>query len=234
MFDIAREAGVSRQSVYRYAGNKSEIIRLIKGEKAIPEENRLDMQHRILVAASRIMARHGYDHTSMAEVAKEAGCSKGAVYWHFPEKQELLLSLVSYRMTDLIAMIPDMFEKAVCEKHPLTGLTEFWKQQLERFQSDDGDEARLWLEFFIHTRTEEVKRRIQESLEPLYTRLAIDIHQLKKDGKLAPALDPEETAAMIIHLLNGIIVEGASGWKTDNPDKRATQMARMLWNGIAP
>jgi AcrR family transcriptional regulator len=44
----------------------------------------------ILDAALRVWARHGFDGTSVAEVAREAGLTKGTLYLYFPSKQALL------------------------------------------------------------------------------------------------------------------------------------------------
>jgi AcrR family transcriptional regulator len=44
----------------------------------------------ILDAALRVWARRGFDGTSVAEVAREAGLTKGTLYLYFPSKQALL------------------------------------------------------------------------------------------------------------------------------------------------
>ncbi|MER3460463.1 MAG: TetR family transcriptional regulator, partial [candidate division GAL15 bacterium] len=49
---------------------------------------------RILEAARRVFARSGYHGTLMDQVAQEAGLSKGALYVHFPSKEELFLALL--------------------------------------------------------------------------------------------------------------------------------------------
>ncbi|MCS7172898.1 MAG: TetR/AcrR family transcriptional regulator [Armatimonadetes bacterium] len=49
---------------------------------------------RILEAARRVFARKGYHGTLMEDVAREAGLSKGALYFHFSSKEDLFLSLV--------------------------------------------------------------------------------------------------------------------------------------------
>lgn len=41
---------------------------------------------RLLDATARLVARYGYDKTSVEEIAREAGVSKGAVYLHWPSK----------------------------------------------------------------------------------------------------------------------------------------------------
>lgn len=42
-------------------------------------------------AAYRLIAKHGYDATSMNMIAKKANISKGALYHHFESKEQLLV-----------------------------------------------------------------------------------------------------------------------------------------------
>lgn len=48
----------------------------------------------LLDAALALFTEKGYAHTSVAEIARKAGVSKGAVYLYFPSKQAILEGLV--------------------------------------------------------------------------------------------------------------------------------------------
>src|SRR5213082_1126530 len=52
----------------------------------------------LLAAALRVFARRGYREAGVDEIAAEAGYSKGALYWHFSGKQELLVALIDERI----------------------------------------------------------------------------------------------------------------------------------------
>jgi AcrR family transcriptional regulator len=52
----------------------------------------------LLTAALRVFARRGYAQAGVDEIAAEAGYSKGALYWHFSGKEELLLALLDERI----------------------------------------------------------------------------------------------------------------------------------------
>src|SRR3954451_7277165 len=52
----------------------------------------------LLTAALRVFARRGYRDAGVDEIAAEAGYSKGALYWHFAGKEELLLALLEERV----------------------------------------------------------------------------------------------------------------------------------------
>src|SRR5438445_2868560 len=63
----------------------------------------------LLVAALRVFARRGYREAGVDEIAAEAGYSKGALYWHFSGKEELLQTLLEERidrpMRDMVALL---------------------------------------------------------------------------------------------------------------------------------
>ncbi len=49
---------------------------------------------RILDAAQGLILHYGYDKTTVSDIAREAGISKGAIYLHFNSKEELLEALI--------------------------------------------------------------------------------------------------------------------------------------------
>ncbi len=57
-----------------------------------------DKRDRILTAAERIFARHGFFAAKVSDVAKEAGVADGTIYLYFKSKDELLISLFERRM----------------------------------------------------------------------------------------------------------------------------------------
>ena len=59
----------------------------------IAEETRAARQGQIVAAALACFARTGYHATTMADVAAQAGVSKGTPYLYFDSKQALFLAL---------------------------------------------------------------------------------------------------------------------------------------------
>ncbi len=53
-----------------------------------------DTKKRILETALELFAQSGYMGTSMSDIAKELGITKGALYKHYTSKQEILDSIV--------------------------------------------------------------------------------------------------------------------------------------------
>lgn len=53
-----------------------------------------DTRERILEAALETFARQGYHQTKVADIVDSSRTSKGAVYFHFPSKEDIFLGLV--------------------------------------------------------------------------------------------------------------------------------------------
>lgn len=55
-------------------------------------------QDAILTAAEKLFVKFGYDKTSVADIAKQAGISKGAIYLNFKSKDALFETLLMTKM----------------------------------------------------------------------------------------------------------------------------------------
>ncbi|SIS80798.1 TetR/AcrR family transcriptional regulator [Salimicrobium salexigens] len=75
----------------------------------------------IMQAAIKLFAKKGFTSTSVQEIAKNAGISKGAFYLHFSSKDELLFALFDYYYNQMKAKVdacvnePDPREKFVSQ-----------------------------------------------------------------------------------------------------------------------
>lgn len=88
--DVARLAKVSWPTARRHLGSDDALQALVA--RSTPFDPK-DTRARLLTAAARVIARAGYERTSLDDVALEAGLTKGAVYWHFDTKHALLVAL---------------------------------------------------------------------------------------------------------------------------------------------
>ena len=60
---------------------------------------------RILEVAAAALARDGYAGTSLNEVIRESGLTKGAFYFHFPSKEALALAAFRHKQQQLVAAV---------------------------------------------------------------------------------------------------------------------------------
>jgi TetR/AcrR family acrAB operon transcriptional repressor len=65
----------------------------------------LETRTRILDAAERVFSRRGVSRTSLDDVARAAGVTRGAIYWHFKDKADLfgaMLGRVALPMEEML------------------------------------------------------------------------------------------------------------------------------------
>lgn len=60
-----------------------------------------DTRTRIQDVALRLFNEHGYEATSLREIADEIGVTKAALYYHFKTKEEIVTSLIDDRVSTL-------------------------------------------------------------------------------------------------------------------------------------
>jgi AcrR family transcriptional regulator len=65
---------------------------------------------RILEAASDLFAHYGFDKTTMDDIARAAGVSKGAIYLHFRGKDDLFDALIAHESALLQTLIMQRLE----------------------------------------------------------------------------------------------------------------------------
>jgi TetR/AcrR family fatty acid metabolism transcriptional regulator len=53
--------------------------------------------HRILEAAVKVFARHGFRQSTVAQIAKEAGVADGTIYLYFKNKDDILVHFFSFK-----------------------------------------------------------------------------------------------------------------------------------------
>ncbi len=100
-----------------------------------PERSREEKSAEIVSIAEGLFLEHGYEGTTMAAIAREAGIAKNVVHWYFPTKDDLFVAVMEalqqrdleYAAKRLARSTP---ERAGSERVAL--LTEFVSRRLDR------------------------------------------------------------------------------------------------------
>src|SRR5438876_12448231 len=59
-------------------------------------EHPINAREKILQAAFTVLAREGYENTSIKDIAEQAGVAQGLVHYHYKSKQMLVLAVLEY------------------------------------------------------------------------------------------------------------------------------------------
>jgi TetR/AcrR family transcriptional regulator len=95
--EIIKIAELSRPAFYyHFAGGKEELRAELVGCGLLSETPTQDTRQVILEAALRVFARSGVSAATLDDIATEANVSRGALCWHFHNKEELLTGIIKH------------------------------------------------------------------------------------------------------------------------------------------
>lgn len=88
----------------------------------------------LLDAGAGLFARHGYDRTSINDIARACGMSKTLVYHYYPSKERLLVGIIGRHLADLL----DAVETASRTATPGTRLAAIIHALMEAYRETDA------------------------------------------------------------------------------------------------
>src|ERR1700710_1633291 len=160
-----------------------------------------ERERRILDAAARLIVHYGYDKTTVDEIAREAGISKGAIYLHFKSKEDLFEALLLRESETIMVRFYELLD---ADSH---GVTIF---NIYRYSLAVLDESPLLKA--IYTRDKRVLgdwvQRVRDT--PAYTQaLSISVEfvrHFQEAGLIRRDLDPEAVMYLLMALRYGVLV----------------------------
>jgi AcrR family transcriptional regulator len=140
---------------------------------------------KLIAAAASVFAEKGYDGAGVAEIARRAGYTTGAIYGRFTGKAELLLAAIRSQSNNELDQL--------FNEHSFTGkVTDILTTVGSHLVTTDDENGGLLLEAFVASRRDpEVRRLMQESLDLRSDRLADLVAEAQSTGAIDPALDAE-------------------------------------------
>ncbi len=151
-----------------------------------PDESVDPIREKLVAAAAVVFAEKGYDGAGVAEIARRAGYTTGAIYGRFTGKAELLLAAIEARSDSELDQLfnEHRFEGKVTDILTTVGSHLVTDQM--------GPESALLLEAFVAARRDpEVRRLMQGLLDLRGDRLADLVAEAQATGAIDPALDAE-------------------------------------------
>ena len=159
----------------------------------------------LLTAALRVFARRGYRQAGVDEIAAEAGYSKGALYWHFSGKEELLMALIEERidapMRDRVALLAS----APPERDMSVEATRAFAQQLGEQREAMLLEREYWT---LAIRDPELRARYAERQTELRGSLATAMEARARHlGTPNLTMPAEDVARIVMSIIGGLAVD---------------------------
>lgn len=191
-----------------------------------------DKRDRILDAATKVFAKHGFFTAQVADVAKRAGVAAGTVYLYFNSKDDLLLSLFDRTMREAIAGGRAALDALGHTATPIERLRHIAHVHLARL----GRDRQLATVFQVELR-QSTKFMAQLSTSSLRDYLSL-LRDVIIDGQQAGQFRPDLNPTLAAKVIFGALDEMATNWILSERDYAleddADPVMDMLIGGLAP
>lgn len=161
----------------------------------------------IVEAALACFDRHGIAHTTLEQIAAQASVTKGAVYWHFRGKREILRAI-----REEVAL--PLLDRADCtllhrgEREPLERVARFLEGMLETIENDPRTRRALTVMQYKCEYADELAQELQDmnrNNDRLMKALEEAYQAARKAGSLTPGLTPRLAALDTLAFLAGLV-----------------------------
>lgn len=154
-------------------------------------------RQKILIAAEQVFSAQGVQGSSLEQIAREAGVTRGAIYWHFKDKADVLQAL-----RDKFRPPADELTEAALNGC-MDDVFEVFERSAERFLelfAHDPSRQRIFLILSTQLPNGEGDLEAQE-----LTRRLVDIAQMR--GILHENIAPQEAALLLAVVMKGLLSE---------------------------
>lgn len=170
------------------------------------KQQALETRQHILDVALRLFSQQGVSSTSLAEIAKAAGVTRGAIYWHFKNKSDLFSEIWQLSESSIGSLESEY--QAKFPGDPLSVLREILVYILEATVIEER--RRLMMEIIFH-KCEFVGEMavVQQAQRDLclesYDRIEVTLNECIKAGQLPVDLLTHRAAILMRSYVSGIV-----------------------------
>jgi AcrR family transcriptional regulator len=183
--------------------------------------SQVDYRERILQAALRLFAHHGYDGTTTRDLAAAANVAEGTLFRHFPNKKAILVEVATQGwvevLTDLLTALSEMGSyKAV---------SQVMKQRLLSFNHNNDLMRVCFLEAQFHP---DLRDRIQEEVIDKMMDVTEAFIQTGIDRGIYRPLNPKHVAKIFLGMFTIAGFSSSTILEDGNSPKAMQEMAETL------
>lgn len=170
------------------------------------KEEAQETRNQILEAAEKAFYKRGIARTTLADIAELAGVTRGAIYWHFDNKAELVQALLDSLQEPLDAL--SQASESEDEPDPLGCMRQLLVQLMHHMASDPKTRR---INEILHHKCEftdemcEIRVQRQNAVIDCHERITRSLGNAIKRGQLPADTNPEHAALAIFAYIDGLI-----------------------------
>jgi TetR/AcrR family transcriptional regulator, repressor of the mexAB-oprM multidrug resistance operon len=153
----------------------------------------------LIEKAFKELVKNGFENTGLETVSGKAGVTRGAVYWHFRNKEHLLDSVIEYKDLESLKLAADIFNSGL---EPFEKLKKLVALNFPEFNNPVKEKkyVRMKVELYNYLNKKGDKRKVAENFMSMCKDL---LDECKKRNELKGGIDSESAAHTILSICAG-------------------------------
>ncbi len=183
---------------------------------------------RILDEAAALFLRHGYEGTSLRQLADTVGMKAGSLYYHFASKDDLLTEILR-RGIDVMQTAFDEAEASTGSARPVDRIEAHVRAHLSAlFENGPYTAAHVMTFRTAPESVREIVVPLRDAYEARWTEM---LRLLQADGAIQPTVDVNVIRLVLFGAMNASV----EWFDTDrgNLDRFAAAITTQFWSGVA-
>ena len=186
----------------------------------------------IVKAGLRAFANKGYAAARLEDVAEEAGVTRGAIYWHFENKEDLYIQLMEQTLERYKRQVHRALE---IEGSPLTKIRTLLRDLFVMLEDDEDYRAAYTTFLFRPTQTSETRDqldRVFAFMGELGRTLRTLIQEGIEVGEVDPSTDPFVASVALVSYINGVELSWLVAPESFSVKRVADDLAEFILKGV--
>lgn len=164
-----------------------------------------ERQDEIVRVAIELAADRGVDAVTTQDMADAMGLTQGAIFRHFPTKDDIWVAAIGWVRGQLMARV----EKAASQgEHPLDSLERIFHAHIG-FINKHPAIPRLIFSDELRNKNPRLKQLIQEILGGYEAKIAALLRAAKEQGLARADLDEQSAATLFIGMIQGLVLQSS-------------------------
>ena len=182
--------------------------------------SKVDNKAKILKSAIRLIGENGVEGTSLSDIAKDVGISKGTLYYYYSTKSDIVFDITDVHMTKITANIFDLIEK---NKGDVS-----WKEMLKiLFTTLLKSETRTRLHIYLIREILSGNEKLREQFQATY----LNWFRMVEEGYLMITGDKQDIsgeARSLVAVLDGYVIQAIIGMGAVNVEETVEKLSRII------
>jgi len=184
----------------------------------------------ILDAAASVFARLGVRESRMDDIVAEADLSKGALYWYFKSKDDLVAAFIERLFARGIENFRAFLKTEQSFRSGLTAIAHYMVADLREI----APMRSVVLEYYaLAARDARVRERVREYIETFIELFATMITHAIERGECRP-VDPRKTAIAIEAMYEGLTLLWIVGASPPDSDEIIAHATHLVFDSLLP